>query len=139
MSDPGRPARDITRRKALTLLAAAGGATLLEAELRVAELLAAPPRTPPFQESLLARFVAELDAEAARELVSGYLDRNPEERDADRLVGLVLEGATSDKRLDAWVRRSVQADFADGRTEKLAAWTVSRTEARLLAAVALTA
>jgi hypothetical protein len=139
MSDPGPAAREITRRRALILLAAAGAAALLEPRLKVSQFLASPPRIGPIQESLLARFVAELDPEAARQLASDYLDRNPGESDADRLVNLVLEGAPPDESLSTWVRRSVQADFADSRTAKLAAWTVSRTEARLLAAVALSA
>ena len=139
MSAPGPGAREITRRRALILLAAAGGSALLEPELKVAQFLAAPPQARPHQENLLARFVAELDPEAARQLVSEYLHRNPDESDPDRLVSLVLEDAPPDEPLSAWVRRSVQRDFATGRTTKLSAWTVSRTEARLLAAVALSA
>lgn len=139
MSESGLSPREITRRKALCLLMAAGGGALLEREIKVAELLAGPPRRRPVQEGLLARFVAELDAGAARQLVSEYLEQNPDEGDPDRLVALVLEDAPPGQPLSVWVRRSVQADFTEGRTAKLAAWTVSQTEARLLAAVALTA
>lgn len=122
---------NLDRRQALILLAGLGGFASLPLPVRA--LFAADPPAP------LARFYESLDAQAAAQLGRAYLKLHPDEADSRQLLGLILKGTKRSTDLGAQVSSKVRADFASGRVVNLNDWQISETEARIFAAVALTA
>jgi hypothetical protein len=123
------------------LLAVAGWALLPVAALARLPLAASDPDA-----RLLARlatFFAVPDSAAA--LGAAYLRQAPEEAQAASLVARLFPGVAS-AALERWpdgALRSALAgrlseDFAQSRTVVLEGWVLSRSEARLFAAAALT-
>jgi hypothetical protein len=133
--------RAITRRRALALLAASTGgglarplAGLTVGDLRTWELIGIPQRT-----DALERFRRAVDGDAIRRLAEDYLDATTDPTDAEWLVTRVLSDAVPQEDLGAYMRRRVGDDYASLRTHDFDGWLVSRTEARLLGVLALTA
>lgn len=122
---------NLDRRQALRLLAGLGGLALLPLPTR-ATFAAELPEP-------LARFKESLDAQAAAQLGRAFLKRHPDEADRGRLLEEILEGAEIPADWPAQLARKVRADFAAGRVVDLNDWQVSATEARIFAAIALTA
>jgi hypothetical protein len=91
----------------------------------------------------LSRFFAAPDSAAA--LGAAYLRRAPEEAEAASLVARLFPGVAS-AALERWPDGALRAalagrlaeDFAQSRTVVLQGWVLSRSEARLFAAAALT-
>ncbi len=85
-------------------------------------------------------------AQSAAAVGRAYLDANPEEADSKRLLERLkipksmLGRSVSDADLAAHrdrLRAAVRADFRAGRVRELSGWTLSVTELRLAALVAL--
>lgn len=85
--------------------------------------------------------------ESARVIGRAYLEAVPAEGNALQLSDTLLESlnlntenaaALAPEQLHQRLLERVRADFRDGRTIKLQGWILSRTEARLMALIALT-
>lgn len=129
------------RRRALALLAAATGGALARplrgltaSEVGSREAIDSPHLTDP-----LERFRRAVDGDTIRRLAEDYLDTTSDPADADWLVARVLEHAHPAEDVGAYMRRRIAADYESHRTHDFRGWLVSKTEARLLAALALTA
>lgn len=130
----------ITRRRGLALLAAATGGALARpldgltvGDVRSWEIIGVPERV-----SALEQFRRAVDGDTIRRLAEDYLDASSDPADAEWLVARVLEGADGADDLGAYMRELVAGDYASFRTHNFDGWLVSRTEARLLAVLALT-
>jgi hypothetical protein len=131
----------ISRRRALVLLAALGGAAAarpLSGATWRDLLQSSYSGWTADQDALLQRFHDSLDANVVARLGEEYLDAHPNEADPDRLVSLVTAGWPPGATIAEAVRDTVKSDFEEGRTESVALWIVSQTEARLFAALSLT-
>lgn len=133
--------RVIARRRALALLAASTGGALARplaglsvGDLGAWELIGLPRRT-----DALEQFRRAVDGDAIRRLAEDYLDATSDPADADWLVARVLADARPHEDVGAYMRRRIAQDYDSLRTHDLDGWLVSRTEARLLAVLALTA
>lgn len=123
-----------SRRQALILLASMGGVPF-----------ASLPETAAADElpSSLTRFSEHLDLQAAVRLGEDYLLLRPNEADVERLLQALFNGSVSERDdtgdLPELLSGKVRQDFAAGRVVDLNDWQVSETEARIFAAIALTA
>ncbi|MDH3731937.1 MAG: hypothetical protein OEU54_00325 [Gemmatimonadota bacterium] len=133
--------RATERRRGLALLAAATGGALSTplagiavGDLATWEFLGVPKRI-----DALERFRRAVDGDAIRRLAEDYLDASHDPPSAAWLVARVLEEADPDEDVRAYMRRKVTADYEALRTHSFDGWLVSRTEARLLSVLALTA
>ncbi|MFV1988828.1 MAG: hypothetical protein ACC682_16265 [Gemmatimonadota bacterium] len=133
--------REITRRRAVALLAASTGGALARplagltvSDLGAWELIGIPQRT-----DALERFRRAVDGAAIRRLAEDYLDATTDPADAEWLVARVLADAAPHEEVGAYMRRRIEEDYDSMRTHDFDGWLVSRTEARLLAVLALTA
>jgi hypothetical protein len=139
--EPETDTRSITRRRGLALLAAATGGAL-STPLRgmtVSDVAAWEVTGVPDRVSALERFRRAVDGDAIRRLAEDYLDASPEPADAEWLVAKVLAEAEPEDDVRDYMRRRVASDYEALRTHNFDGWMVSRTEARLLAVLALTA
>lgn len=84
--------------------------------------------------------------ESARVIGRAYLEAVPAEGNALRLSDTLMESLNlnpenaavlAPEQLHQRLRERVREDFRDGRTVKLQGWILSRTEARLMALIAL--
>lgn len=71
-----------------------------------------------------------------------YLKKNPDENDADQLIGLLgsnasISNLTDEKAIHEYLHEQVKKDFADGNTVMVQGWILSITEARQCALFAL--
>ena len=130
-----------SRRQALALLAAATGGALARPfrELRVRDVRAWESISSPHLTDPLEQFRRAVDGDAIRRLAEDYLDATPDPADAEWLISRVLEGAAPEENLVGYMGRRVTQDYESTRTHDFGGWLVSRTEARLLAVLALTA
>ncbi|MDX1395496.1 MAG: hypothetical protein R3195_14000 [Gemmatimonadota bacterium] len=130
----------LARRRALALLAASTGGALARpleglsvGELGSWELIGVPRRI-----EALERFRRAVDGETIRRLAEDYLDASSDPHDAGWLVARVLSEARPHEDAGTYMRRRIAEDYDDLRTHDFDGWLVSRTEARLLAVLALT-
>lgn len=115
------------RRRLLKLLAAASCAALAGGAGSVLPASLEASGCPPWLEAD--------DLEGVRELGREYLERYPSDRDFGD-VWRVLRSAGSAQEPDlSALTRLVRHDYEDGHIVHLAGWFVSRTEARIFAAV----
>lgn len=138
--DPEAETRTAERRRGLALLAAATGGALSTplrgfsvGDLATWELVGVPDGV-----DALERFRRAVDGDAIRRLAADYLDASQDPADASWLVSRVLEDASPGEDLCGYMRRKVSEDYDAQRTHSFDGWLVSRTEARLLAVLALT-
>lgn len=123
-----------SRRQALMLLASIGGLPFASVSRpAVAEELP----------SSLTRFSASVELKAAARLGEDYLASRPNEADVARLLQALFNRSVSERDdtadLPEFLSGKVRQDFAAGRVVDLNDWQVSETEARIFAAIALTA
>ena len=130
-----------SRRQALALLAAATGGALARPlrgltarEVRSWESIGSPHLTDP-----LESFRRAVDGDAIRRLAEDYLDATSDPADAEWMVSRVLDAAAPDEDVVGYMERRVAQEYDSNRTHDFGGWLVSRTEARLLAVLALTA
>ena len=107
---------------------------LTVADLATWDLLGVPRRL-----DALEAFRRAVDGDAIRRLSEDYLDASSDPADAAWIIARVLEEANPWDELRAYVREKVEADYEAGRTHNFDGWVASRTEARLLAVLTLTA
>ncbi len=93
--------------------------------------------------SSLTRFSESLDLQAAARLGEDYLLLRPNEANVERLLQALFNGSVGQRDdtgdLPEFLSGKVRQDFATGRVVDLKNWQVSETEARIFAAIALTA
>ena len=130
----------ITRQRGLALLAAAtGGALALPLRgLTVADVESWTVLGVPDRVAALEQFRRAVDGDAIRRLAEDYLDASSDPADPHWLVARVLDEARADEDVRAYMRKRVAGDYESLRTHNFDGWLVSRTEARLLAVLALT-
>ena len=126
----------LARRRLLTVAAVLLESLLAGGAGRVAARLYAPSRSDACRRLVESLF---LDPDAAARLGRRYLVLHPHERDVASMLDGLLEPGERPSR--AGLRRRLRArqrhDFAGGVTVIVDGWILSRTEARLCAAVAL--
>jgi hypothetical protein len=121
----------LSRRHALYLLAALGGVSLLPTAARTAggvELTAS-----------LAQLLAKLDLESAARIGRAYLQRYPDDGDVQRMLDTLPSDSETFTDISSFLSRKVRDDFAQRRVVEVEDWQISSTEARIFAAIALTA
>lgn len=134
-------AETATRRRALALLAASRGGALARPfrGLTVENLARRERFVGPDGDGAIEGLRRALDGDAARRLGQDYLDATRDPADAATIVARVLDAAEPDERVGEYLLRIIAEDYEAQRTHDLDGWLVSRTEARLLAVLALTA
>jgi hypothetical protein len=93
--------------------------------------------------SSLMRFSESVNLKAAARLGEDYLALRPNEANVETLLQALFNGSSSEREdtgdLQAFLSGKAREDFAAGRVVNLKDWHVSETEARIFAAIALTA
>ena len=92
----------------------------------------------PEREEAGRSFLQAVDGDRIRRLAEDYLDATRDPADAAGLIARVLEDAEAREGLGEYLLRIIAEDYRAQRTHDLDGWLVSRTEARLLAVLALT-
>jgi hypothetical protein len=91
----------------------------------------------------LMRFSESVNLKAAARLGEDYLALRPNEANVETLLQALFNGSSSEREdtgdLQALLSGKATEDFAAGRVVNLNDWQVSQTEARIFAAIALTA
>lgn len=93
--------------------------------------------------SSLMRFSESVNLKAAARLGEDYLALRPNEANVETLLQALFNGSSSERGdpgdLPAFLSGKAREDFASGRVVNLKDWQVSETQARIFAAIALTA
>ncbi len=137
MGGTGPTENGMDRRAALGLMAATGAG---------AALVGLPAQATAGQVAAARLEGAFSDPGAARAIGRAYLAGHPEEADADTLlarlcaddpgVAALLSGAEP-AAVRGWLRDRCRAEFAAGRTADVSGWRLARSEARVMALLAL--
>lgn len=141
MDAPGDPATwPAARRRALAFLAVSTGGALSRPfrGLTIADLTVGGALGGPDREEAGGAFLRAVDGDRTRRLAEDYLDATRDPADADGLIARVLEDAEPHEGLGEYLLRIIAEDYGPQRTHDVDGWLVSRTEARLLAVLALT-
>jgi len=133
--------RRSARRRALAFLAVSTGGALSRPfrDLTISDMTAGPGLDGPERDEAVESFLRAVDGDRVRRLAEDYLDATRDPADADGLIARVLEDAEPNEGLGEYLLRIIAEDYGAQRTHDLDGWLVSRTEARLLAVLALTA
>jgi len=130
-----------SRRRALALLAASRGGAMARPfrSLTVADLAGHRRFAGSEGDGAIEGLRRALEGDATRRLGQDYLDATRDPADPAAILARVLEAAEPDERVGEYLLRIIAEDYEAQRTHDLDGWLVSRTEARLLAVLALTA